>query len=291
MTSPRPRRASPAGQNRGRTLPCARGVERVQHQVHRDLTEPLLVAGDVGDVRRDARLERDLARSASPSEQVRAPGQQPRRCRRASRRTRAGARTGGNPRGCGRAADLVTHEVQRLDERVLLLLRQLLQPALEHRQLKRGGVERVAESRGRGPPSSSRRRRASRASARAAELRLLLVEAHLPHGLLDRDEELLGRARLHEVGARARADRGHGRLQRGEPGEEHHLALGRQLLQLRARVVPSPSGSFRSTSATSKPSFAPASASAQVLKPRGRVPAPRPGSPRGSRPGPGCRRR
>ena len=65
-----------------------------------------------------------------------------------------------------------------------------------------------------------------------ASARFSPCEPHLAHGLLHRHQQLLRGARLDQVGAGAGAHRRHRRLERGEAGQQHHLAVGVQLLEL-----------------------------------------------------------
>ncbi len=94
-------------------------------------------------------------------------------------------------------------------------------------------------SRARGRRSWCRPPRASRPSApRRESSRFSTWSRTWRIACSTRDEQLLRGAGLHEVRAGAGPHRRDGRLERGEAGEEHHLAVGRPLLELRRERGP-----------------------------------------------------
>ncbi len=147
---------------------------------------------------------------------------------------------------------------QRLEQRALLALGQLAHPPLQHGQLQRRRVQRVADLVGEARRHRPHRRQLLRHLGAPGQLALLPVQPHLPHGLLQREQQLLGRARLHQVGARARPHRRHRRLQGGEAGEQHHLGVRASPPSARrpARCRPRPAGADPPAPRRSPPSRA-----------------------------------
>ena len=102
-----------------------------------------------------------------------------------------------------------------------------LEAALEHRQLQRGGVERVLDLVRQTGGQRADGGQLLGALRPSPELAPLLDEAHLLQRLRDGEQEIAGRRRLDQIGEGARAHRGGRRLGAGVAGQEDHLRVGR----------------------------------------------------------------
>ena len=169
-----------------------RRLEGVQQQIHEHLAELRLLARDRRKPLREGPARASAARRSSspPRKSSTLIHDRPERPARLAR-----ARVGGA--NCRKSSStwlsrLISSRTSVSGSRSarLRLLRELLDPALEHLELQRGGVERVADLVGepRGHRPDGRELLGDLGAAR--EVALLGVEAGLAQRLLDRDEQL-----------------------------------------------------------------------------------------------------
>ncbi len=130
------------------------------------------------------------------------------------------------------AEDLAAHQQDRLEQRGLQLVGQLAHAALDHRELERGGVERIADLVREAGGHRPHRGQLLRHLRAPGEPRFSACKRTCRSACSTVSSKILGARGLDQVGEGAGAHGGDGGVERGEAGEQHHGALGRERAQL-----------------------------------------------------------